>query len=290
MKIKQLSSVLGTLGLACGCVLSMGQSARADINYTIDSPNDGYNSGVVGENSSYEFYGMAIVEDGDNIIVALNANMPLAGVDAPAAQDGIISWGDLFFNISNDNFNTASNNGSLYAIRFAQSNNSGAPTLGVYGNVTAQSVTSINSGFSSLSSYNTAVQQVGGIPSLAQLPADTSYFNQTAPVQNVINTGTFLTGINMLSSSQLSGFGFDFSQFGASGSQTIGFSFDKRVLPAGDFIANIFAECANDGMVIAGKLENSSEPVPEPLSILGSIAGVGLILRRQKGKGKQAST
>lgn len=290
MKNKQISSVLGTLGLACGCLFAVGQPARADINYAIDSFDDGFNSGVVGENSSYEFYGMAIVEDGDNIIVALNANMPLTGVEAPAAQDGIISWGDLFFNFSNDNFNTASNNGSLFAIRFAQTNNSGVSAIGVYSNVTAESVTSINNGFSSLNSYNSNVQGVGGTPSLAQLPANTSYFNQTAPVLNVINTGNFVTGINMLSSTQLSGFGFDFGQLGATGSQTIGFSFDKTALPAGDFLANIFAECANDGMVIAGKLEHSSEPVPEPLTILGSIAGVGFILRRQKGKGKQAST
>lgn len=290
MKIKQLTSVLSTLGLACGCLLAMGQPARADINYGIDSINDGYNNGVIGEDSSYEFYGMAIMEDGDNIVVALNANMSLAGVEAPAAEDGIISWGDLFFNMSNDNFNTASNNSSLYAIRFAQSNNSGVSTLGVYSNVTAQSVTSINSGFSSLSSYNTAVENVGGTPSLAQFSADTPYFDQTAPVQNVINTGTFVTGINMLSSTQLSGLGFDFQQFGATGRETIGFSFDKTVLPAGDFIANIFAECANDGMIIAGRIEHSSEPVPEPLSILGSIAGVGLILRRQRSKRQQASS
>lgn len=92
----------------------------------------------------------------------------------------------------------------------------------------------------------------------------------------------------MLSSAQISDFGFDFAQFGTTGSQTIGFSFDKTALPADDFLANIFAECANDGMVIAGKLENSSEPVPEPLTILGSIAGVGLILRRQRSKGKQS--
>lgn len=292
MKNKQFLSVLGTLGLACGCFLAMGQSARADINYILDSPNDGYGFGRIGSDSPYEFYGMAIIEDNNNIIVALNTNMPLSG-DVPdpgyTAQGGVVAFGDMFFNFSQKDFNTASADGSLFAIRFASANDSGVSQLGVYSNVTAKSVTSTNLGFANLSAYNSRVQSVGGTPSLAQLPADTSYFNQTAPVQNVINTGNFLTGINMLSANQLTGLGINFAQIGATGRETIGFSFDKSVLPAGDFLANIFAECANDGMVIAGKLETSSEPVPEPLSILGSIAGVGLILRRQKGKNKQPS-
>jgi hypothetical protein len=290
MKSKQVSSVLGTLGLACGCLFAVGQPARADINYAIDSFNDGYNSGVVGSNSAYEFYGMAIVEDGNNIIVALNANMPLTGVNSLHAQDGLISWGDLFFNFSSDNYNTASSNSSLYAIHFADTNNSGVSTLGIYSNVTGKSVTSINSGFNTLSSYNIGVQNAGGTPSLAQLPANTSYFNQGSPIQNVINTGNFVTGINMLSATQLSGLGFDFGQFGATGTQTFGFSFDKNALPVGEFIASIFAECINDGMVIVGKTDPRSEDVPEPLSILGSMAGVGLILRRQKGKRNQPSS
>lgn len=292
MKIKQFSTALGILGLACGCLLVTAKSAKADINYAIDSFNDGYSFGVVGSDSAFEFYGMAIIEDGNNIVVALNTNMPLSG-DIPSsgtAQGGVVAFGDLFFNFSQQDFNTASANNNLFAIRFATANDSGVSNLGVYSNVTAKSITSTNLGFANINAYNSEVQRVGGTPSFAQLPANTPYFNQTAPVQNVINTGNFVSGINMLSSTQLTGLGIDFAQFGATGRETIGFSFDKNALPGGDFIANIFAECANDGMVIAGKLENSSEPVPEPLSILGSIAGVGLIWRRQKGKGKQVST
>lgn len=130
MKNKSVSSILGTFGLACGCLFAMGQPAKADINYAIDSFNDGLNQGVVGSNSKYEFYGMAIIEDGNNIIVALNSNMPLTGVNNSKAQDGVVSWGDVFLNFSGDNFNTASSNSSLYAIRFADTNNSGVSTLG----------------------------------------------------------------------------------------------------------------------------------------------------------------
>ncbi|MEO8891858.1 MAG: PEP-CTERM sorting domain-containing protein [Coleofasciculaceae cyanobacterium] len=291
MKNKSVSSLLGTFGLVCGCLFAMGQPAKADINYGIDSFKDGFGFGVVGSNSPYEFYGMAIIEDGNNLIVALNTNMPLSGAVPPSgytAQGGVVAFGDLFFNFSQKDFDSASNDGSLFGIRFTPANDSGVSTLGLYSNVTAKSVTSTNIGFANLNAYNDKVKGVGGTPSLAQLPVDTSYFNQNSPVLNVIDTGNFVTSINMLSSAQISDFGFDFAQFGATGSQTIGFSFDKTALPAGDFLANIFAECANDGMVIAGKLENSSEPVPEPLTILGSIAGVGLILRRQRSKGKQS--
>jgi hypothetical protein len=107
--------------------------------------------------------------------------MPLEGIAANNAQDGVISWGDLFFIFSGDNFNTASSSSSLYAIRFAQSNNSNAPTLGVYNNVTAISVTLTNSGFNNLTDYNQYVQSADGTPSLADLPANTSYLKYPIP-------------------------------------------------------------------------------------------------------------
>lgn len=250
----------------------IAQTATTGWDYAIDSFNDGVNGFQVG-GTAYEFFGMAFKQEGDNLFIALNANMPVTGVNTSSAQDGVVSWGDLFFNFSGNNFSTASTQGNLYAIRFAQTNNSNAPTLGVYRNVTAGSVTSINSGFTSLSSYNNYVQTAGKTPSLGDLPANTSYFNQTQPVLNAINTGNFVTGISFLDSTQLSQLGLNFNQFEVQGSETIGFTFDKNALPAGEFTANIFAECANDGMVLLGETNS----VPEPLSILGSLVGVVLI-------------
>jgi hypothetical protein len=263
------------------------RAATLSWHYAIDSFSDGYNSlpdgsVLLGNSSSYEFYGLAIAQDGSNLFVALNANMPLEGIAANNAQDGVISWGDLFFNFSGDNFNTASSSNSLYAIRFAPSNNSNAPTLGVYNNVMATSVTLTNSGFNNLTDYNQYVQSAGGTPSLADLSANTSYFNQTAPVLNVIDTGNFVTNISWLNVEQLNQLDLNFSQYGATGTQTIGFSFDAGVLPTGNFIASIFAECANDGMVLAGDIREA----PEPVSILGAIAGIGLVLRRRANKRK----
>ncbi|HEY9608390.1 PEP-CTERM sorting domain-containing protein [Allocoleopsis sp.] len=124
------------------------------------------------------------------------------------------------------------------------------------------------------------VQSAGKTSSLADLPASTSYFNQTQPVLNAIAAGNFVTGISFLDSTQLNQLGLSFNQFGATGSQTIGFSFDRTALPAGNFIANIFAECANDGMVLLGETQS----VPEPLTLLGSLVGAGLIGFHQRNK------
>lgn len=287
--MNRMINVLPTLSLAAfsGFLLA-GQAAIAQTaagwDYAIDSFNDGVNGSQVG-GSAYEFFGMAFKEEGDNLFIAVNANLPLTGANAPFALDGVVSWGDLFFNFSGNDFSLASTQGSLYAIRFAQSNNSNVPTLGVYRNVTATSVTSINSGFSSLSSYNNYVQSAGKTPSLADLPANTSYFNQTGPVLNAIETGNFVTDINFLDSTQLNQLGLNFNQFGATGSQTIGFSFDRTALPAGNFLANIFAECANDGMVLLGETQS----VPEPLTLLGSLVGAGLIGFHHRNKRNQIS-
>ena len=273
------------LGIVSGLIFprqsAFGQIA-SEWKYAIDSFDDSVNGVQVG-GSAYEFFGMAFKDEGDNLFIALNANLPLTGANAPFALDGIVSWGDLFFNFSGNDFSIASTQESLYAVRFAHSNNSNVPTLGVYRNVTATSVTSINSGFASLSSYNNYVQSAGKTPSLADLPANTSYFNQTQPVLNAIATGTFVTGINFSDATQLNQLGLNFNQFGATGSQTIGFSFDRKALPAGNLIANIFAECANDGMVLLGETKS----VPEPFSVLGCLVGVGLIGYRKWSKRNQ---
>lgn len=56
-----------------------------------------------------------------------------------------------------------------------QNNDYGAPKIGVYGKVTAKSVTDINSGFGSLDEYNQAVENSGAAPSLGDLDSLPSY-------------------------------------------------------------------------------------------------------------------
>ncbi len=257
-------------------------------NYAIDSFTDGVTGGQVG-GGEFEFYGIAVKETSDTAFVAINSNLSLAGYADSAAQRGNINYGDLFFNFSGQNFNTANANGNLFAVRFAAGNDSGVATTGVYSNVIAKSVTQLNSGFTNLTQFNTRVQSAGGTPSMGDLSATDPYFEQNGPILNSIAAGTKVGEINSLTPAALSALGLNFGQFNATGSQTIGFSFDKSAMPSGQYIANLFAECANDAIAIKGSFEQqSSEPVPEPSTILGTLAGFGILAAKRKLKSKIA--
>ncbi|WP_293148160.1 MULTISPECIES: PEP-CTERM sorting domain-containing protein [unclassified Microcoleus] len=260
-------------------------------NYAIDSFNDGVTGNQIG-GGEFEFYGIAVKETSDRAFIAINSNLSLAGYADTEAQRGNINYGDLFFNFSGQNFNTANANGSLFAVRFAAGNDSGVATTGVYSNVTAKSVTQINSGFTNLTQYNDRVRSAGGTPSTGDLAANDPYFQQTGnwTVLNSIDSGTKVGEISALTSATLSAMGLDFSQFNAVGSQTIGFSFNKSAMPSGSYIANLFAECANDAIAIKGNFETpSAEAVPEPGTVLGTLAGFGILgmgAAKRKIKGK----
>jgi hypothetical protein len=255
-------------------------------NYAIDSFSDGVTGPQIG-GGEFEFYGIAIKETSDTAFIAINSNLSLAGYADPLAQRGNINYGDLFFNFSGQNFNTANANGSLFGIRFAAGNDSGVATTGVYRNVTAKNVTQTNSGFSNLNQFNTVVASQGGTPSMGDLAATDPYFQQTgnSTILNSIATGTKVGEINFLTPATLNALGLDFAQFNAVGSQTIGFSFNKSSMPSGSYIANFFAECANDAIAIQG----SFEAVPEPSTWFGtllglSFLGIGAAKRKIKGK------
>jgi len=253
-------------------------------NYAIDSFSDGVTGSQIG-GGEFEFYGIAIKETVDTAFVAINSNLSLAGYADPFSQRGNINYGDLFFNFSGQNFNTANANGSLFGIRFAEGNDSGLATTGVYSNVTAKNVTAINSGFSNLNRYNTRVKSVGGTPSIGDLSATDPYFQQTGEnsVLNSIAAGTKVAEINSLTPAALSALGLNFAQFKATGSQTIGFSFNKSAMPSGNYVANLFAECANDAIAIKGSFEQqSSEPVPEPSTMFGTLAGLSILAAKRK--------
>ena len=245
-----------------------------DWNYAIDSLNDGVTGSQVG-GGDFEFYGIAIKETSDTAFIAINSNLSLAGYANPRTQRGNINYGDLFFNFSGQNFNTANANGSLFAIRFAAGNDSGVATTGIYTNVTAKSVTQTNSGFRNLNQYNKRVASQGGTPSMGDLAATDPYFEQTgtSTVLNSIATGTKVGEVNFLTPETLSALGLNFAQFNAVGSQTIGFSFNKSSMPSGNYIANFFAECANDGIAIQG----SFEAVPEPSTWFGTLVGLSFL-------------
>jgi hypothetical protein len=259
-------------------------------SYTNDSINDGYNSGTIGPNSNYELYYAAFSSDRDRLYFAFNSNMPYGGVPTAGVRGGTVSWGDLFLNFSGQPFSTTSAASDLYGIRFVESNDSGAPSLGLYANVMAESVTNVNAGFNSLVAYRNRVRAAGGTPSLGALPIDTDYFNQKDRVLNVIKTGTRVADVDLLTDEQLS------SLAPADGRYTYGVSVDRSSLPNGEFIATLFAECANDSIALIAAnppIEPDVVPdegvgpgvdpvaeVPEPSTVLSMVLVGGLIARR----------
>jgi len=291
MKFSSIQTFFGTA--ATLCILAMtGQNALAGTlhnnwTYSIDSFRDGTEGNVIGDKSKFEFYGMAFQETADRVYFAINSNLSLNGYAQSGTTNGKISYGDLFLNFSNTNsFNQA--NGSLYAIRFDATNDTGV-SLGLYGDVSAKSVTTLNSGYSSTNQHTQTVANLGGSASYGDLAANTSYFNGKQAAATSISSGTFLGAISsMMSQTDLSTMGLDFSHFGAIGTQTFGFSIDKSLLPNGEFLASLFAECGNDGMVLSGDLKG----VPEPSAIVGLVTVAGLVagsrLRRRNSQSSVA--
>lgn len=255
------------------CLISLtGQTAMAGQlyngwNYGIDAFDDGSGG------ASFEIKGMAIKETEDNIFVALTGGMPLAGVSNSGAADGNIGWGDLFFNFSGTDFQTASNTSSLLGIHFSATDDSGAASTGVYKNVRAASVAGVNHGYNSLNHYYTSGWERTNTQGtdLATKQAAYNYFGQYNSIQNVISSGTKIGDITMLTSSDLTNAGLNFSNFQATGTQTIGFMFDRSLFGSGAYTSNIFLECGNDGVSLTGNLTE----VPEPSGIVG-LALLGL--------------
>jgi hypothetical protein len=240
----------------------VGQNSldAAGWQYAIDSGTDGVAGDDVGGNA-YEIYSMAVRETTASIYVAINSNTPYNGNPDPYAQNGTIALGDLFINLNtpSSNFQQASDASSLYAVRFVENNESGVPELGLYSNVTAKSVSDINSGFGSINQYNQHVANNGGMPNFGDLAADSDYFDLNNSL-NEIASGDFLAGIAFLSEIDLTDAGFNWEQ--APGQYTIAFKIDKSVFPGGE-------------------VESKSESVPEPNAIAGfTLLSATLIAQR----------
>jgi len=246
-----------------GNAIVIGENPQDDYDWqhSQDSPNDGVDGDIVGgADNRYELYGMSIKETVDSILVVLNGNMPLTGVDGTGADDANTGWGDLFINLTDQDFTTASDAGDLFAVRFSPNSDSGAPEVGLYANVTAKSVTGENNGFGSIEAYNNAVVTRDCIPGLCEpsfgdLPATTTYFDQGQSL-NSIASGEFIADIIYLSDSDLITAGYDLNQF--DGNHNIAFKFDKSGICERDYC----------------------ESVPEPGTVFG-LATIGVIFATQ---------
>jgi hypothetical protein len=286
MKFSATKALLGTAATVCLLAVT-GQAAQAGgmWTYSIDSFNDGTEGRIIGDNSTFEYYGMAFRETSDRMFFAFNSNLAF-NAENPSenghayshAQDGRINYGDLFLNFSGNNFNTANANRDLYGIRFDATNDSGVSQLGLYSNVSAVSRTSVNAGYGSLNAHTNAVRSYGGTASYGDLAANTSYFQNNQSARTNIGSGTFVSALEFMSDSDFNDL--DFGSFGAVGDYTFGFSVARADVERGSFLANFFAECGNDGVALEG------ESVPEPsllggLMLAGMLAG-GSTLRRRK--------
>jgi len=310
--IKQkVGTLIGGAALALCLLPATGQDAQAGQlykgwNYGIDAAHDGSGG------SDYDIGGFAVKETGDSLFFALTGGTALTGVDHDPAADGNIGWGDLFLNFSGKDYKTAQAEGNLFGIRFAGTNDSGAPQVGLYSNVTAKSVTSTNDGHKSLKDYADTYHPNGSTDMMgtdlsskedayAYLYGDDVAANpthQNTRIQNVIDTGNFLGGLDLLDSTQLAAAGLDFGNFGADGPHTFGFKIDKSLLKGvllpglTPFMAHILLECGNDGVALAGNLNIPGNPteVPEPFGLLGlGFAGLALLGQRKRQQGKASA-
>ncbi|GAB4136440.1 MAG: hypothetical protein Fur0046_09950 [Cyanobacteria bacterium J069] len=315
MKLQAFKTLLCTAA-TLGVLALTGSQAQAfqvgGWNYAIDSFNDGTEWDatnkrlVVGQNSDFEFFGMAFRVLEDRVVFAINSNLSLNGYDLDGARNKKISYGDLVLNFTNTaSFDAAQS--SLFAIRFDSTNDTNVKVvtetrtidsrgrakvtkttrtspLGLYGGVTTNSLTNVNSGYSSHQQHTTEVAKVGGSASLGDLDANNSYFAYNTAAQTNMKSGSYLGGINMLGAADFRALGLNFGNFSATGNYTFGFSVDRSLLPVGNFMASLFAECGNDGIVMAG-----STAVPEPTTMAGTAIAAGLMYTRRRRKKQEAS-
>ncbi|MEL6259878.1 MAG: XDD3 family exosortase-dependent surface protein [Cyanobacteria bacterium J06626_6] len=237
-----------------------GESSNGDFSagkwtYSVDAVGDS-NDGAI-----YDIRAIGIKETPDKVIVSISANFPLVGVTNPNADDHEIGWGDLFFDFTDTTFDQANANRSLFAVKFAPNSNSGVSQTGVYGDASAKSVGAQNNGFRTLEEYfDAGLERVNTLGS-SLVDRQSAYRYYSGPgksgettINNVIDNGTRLGDIQLLSEQEAIAAGVDFSMVESPGDVMITFQFDRDLLPAGPYVSNLFVECANDGVALIGNL------------------------------------
>lgn len=225
------SGVTLSVGFECfndtsALIVNNEKATQSGWQYSVDSPNDGVTAVGSGWNlgTTFELHGIAFKETVDEVWVVLKGNSPIEGAFWGAALDQNIGWGDLFINPVKTDLGTASAGQQLFGIRFAGLNDSGASQVGVFSNVTAQSVSSINDGFPSWNVYVSVVNQLGGTVSLGDLDGSINYYPPEQTL-NAIGSGQLRGPITFVTPAELAASGFDANRL--LGDVTIGFRFDK---------------------------------------------------------------
>ncbi len=285
------------VGVSTLLLVVISPASAAPINYTADSFTDGVTGPVIG-GGAFELYGIGYAQQGHDLFVGLNTNLPIGGFADTSVTGGSIAWGDMFFNFSDPalglTFDEAIQADQVYGIRFDAANDSTVP-LGVYQVTETKSVVQTNGGFDSFPAYANAVSTGGGTPSLGVIPLDGSYLSNTNLPQNEIATGNFLGNVTFIDDFSTVGFAPDFgfsTALSQTGHFTYGFKVDSSVMPAGEFVAHVLAECINDGLGFRGELAaialrpETNEPeagktVPEPGGLIGMVIALGVFAMTQ---------
>ena len=200
-----------------------------------------YTSDGRGDNTDGYFYdiaGIAVKQVGDEVVVAVNGNTPLTGTGFDRNANQVV-WGDLFFTGGQENFTDAMNNGNLFGIHFADSNESGAPEVGVYHTVTARGVGVNNFGHRTYGNYMDLVGEdvtnstnfLGDLGA-NDLQGEDAYLDVNGPGYNVIGQGTRARndGFSLLGLDDELLSDLDLDQFLAAGDETIAFKFKQSAL------------------------------------------------------------
>jgi hypothetical protein len=302
LNARKISKVFGTVAtVAMITVVAGQQQAKADLlpdasgwDYAIGASGNGTGGDV------FDYKGIALRETEDTLFVALNTNMTLAGANwTSGGRTETINYGDLFFNFSGKTFKEASDQGLLSAVHFAtQGSDSGVSQVGLYNNVKAKSVARYNFGWNNVTDWS---NRVGGNNSYGDLTSSDAYFagQQTGSgltvggkaqgaILNSIASGNKVGDIMMMNNSQLTAAGLNFGKFGAAanGTQTLGFSFKKTkdFKTGSSFIANLFAECGNDGLAIKSAITKRKVPEPATMGGLALVGGLAMLRRRRQAK------
>ena len=263
--IISLGAIATSLPAQAGTLINGWNYARDDYSY------DGVDGSNLSATSKYDIYGIGIKQVDNYIYVGINTSTPLTGVAASSAADGNVGWGDLFldFNYGNINNSFLSAQGSMIGIRFAATNDSGAPTTGVYKNVTAKSVTAENSGFANLNDYKNSTSTKGA--RIGDLSVNDAYYAPYASVRvpNVIGASSPKIGnVTALSANDLLDLPSLNSSLAGDNSSKFGFKFERPDGFSGNFLGSLFLECFNDSVAIQGNIK----PVPVPPAIAGILS------------------
>jgi hypothetical protein len=166
--------------------------------FTADSFEDGTEKCVVGAESVFEVYGMALHNNDDYHYIFINSNLPISGSLVPnQAQDSTVDFGDIFLHymdFDNDatTLNAASGSENLWGVHITPDSDADIQVPGVFKQVTTHSVANENDGFISYGSYQNSFRSptcnLGNEMNLGDAPIEYIESNRGTPTS--IRRGT----------------------------------------------------------------------------------------------------